>query len=100
MLDNPDGDGLPNLAEYLFGTQASKADSPFTYGVNGTISFTPQASALQFASLTVEESTTLKPGEWTTVPSSRISIGAGGQWTISPSNANHNFYRLAAEAKP
>jgi len=99
MTADPDGDGLPNLAEYLVGTQPGKADSPFTFGIAGEMKFTPQESALRFASLDIQESTTLAMDGWSMVPITRITTG-GGQWTVAPSGQPHTFYRLSVEAKP
>lgn len=95
---NPDGDGLPNLAEYVLATSPTHADSPFAFAANGLMSFTPSPDAQNFASLVVEESSDL--ATWLPVPATRISIASNGAWQVAPPAAARNFYRLAVTPLP
>jgi lysophospholipase L1-like esterase len=95
---NPDGDGLPNLAEFVLATSPTTAGSPFIFEADGLMRFSTSAAGLEFASLTVEESTALT--SWLPVPSARIAVGLDGVWQIAPSAASRTFYRLAAVPKP
>lgn len=95
---DPDGDGLPNLTEYMLGSPPLGAGSPFGFGSNGMLRFTPSAQAQQFASLGVEETPDL--AKWSPVPAARISVAADGTWQVAPAAAARNFYRLAVTPKP
>lgn len=95
---NPDGDGLPNLAEFVLATSPILAGSPYIFESNGLLRFATSAVGLKFASLTVEESTTLTA--WLPVPAGRITVGLDGVWQIAPSAAVRTFYRLAAAPRP
>jgi lysophospholipase L1-like esterase len=99
MTADADGDGIPNLAEYVLGTSPRVAGSPFTFpsGGHGTLQFVPSVAALRFASLTVLESSNLST--WSTVPSGRINKDPGGTWTVAPNGQPRNFYRLRAETR-
>jgi len=96
---NPDGDGFPNLVEYLLGTNATAADNPLTFAANGGLSFRPLATPSRYADLSVQESATLG-NDWAAVPQSRITIAPDGTWQIAPSGGGKNFYRLSATPKP
>ena len=95
---NPDGDGLPNFAEFVLATSPTMAGSPFIFETDGRMSFATSAAGLEFASINLEESTTLV--DWRPVPISRIAVGSDGVWQISPSGAARTFYRLAAVPRP
>ena len=86
LLANPDGDGLPNLAEYLLGTSPTHAGSPFAFTANGLMSFVPSVTAQNFAALVVEESSNLST--WLPVPSARITVAENGAWQVAPSGAS------------
>jgi lysophospholipase L1-like esterase len=98
MLEDPEGDGLPNLAEFLLGSRPDLADSPLRFTADHILTFTPDPLALRFAALRVEDSVTLAAG-WETVPPARITIAPGGSWSIAPLGPRR-FYRLAAEPRP
>jgi len=98
MLENPDGDGLQNLAEFLLGTSPLQADSPWTFGDAGEIHFHPVIERLRFASLGIEESTTLT-NDWENTPENKIDILPDGTWRILPAGPKR-FYRLSATPRP
>jgi len=100
MTADPDGDGIPNLAEYVLGTSPRASGSPFTFGPGapGTLRFVPSSVALRFASLTVLESSNLTV--WSAVPANRITTDSGGTWIVAPNGQPRNFYRLRAETRP
>lgn len=95
---NPDGDGLPNLAEFVLGTTPTVANSPFVFESDRRMHFATSLAGQKFASLTVEESSTL--AAWLPVPASRISVALDGVWQISPPAASRTFYRLAVSPRP
>lgn len=90
---DPDGDGISNLAEFAFGTSPGLAGSPYIFTAGGTMTFPVSAMGLRYASLTVEESTTLT--SWLPVPSERITVLPDETWRIQPSGFTKTFYRLA-----
>ncbi|MBX3741783.1 MAG: hypothetical protein KF712_12375 [Akkermansiaceae bacterium] len=96
---NPDGDGFPNLVEYLLGSSATVADNPLTFAANGGLSFRPLEAPSRYADLAVQESGTLR-NDWTAVPQSRITVLPDGTWQVAPNGGARNFYRLAATPKP
>lgn len=98
MTENPDGDGVPNLVEFVLGTSATAADSVFVFSENGTMTFPTSEAGLRFADLRVVESQALE-NEWTPVPADRIRV-ENGTWTVSPNGTAKNFYRLEATPKP
>ena len=98
MIDNPDGDGLTNLAEFLLGTSPTKADSPWSFTRDGGLRFLPLEEPLRFAGLEVLQSTTLD-NDWTAVPENRIEIFSNGTWIIHPDGARC-YYRIAAKPRP
>ena len=98
MTSNPDGDGLPNLVEYLLDTDPNAAGSPFQFSANGEFSFFASAEHLRFATLEVLESPTLS--NWQPVPESRLMILPDGSWHIAPNGSGANFYQLKAVPKP
>lgn len=98
MQDNPDGDGQPNLAEFVLETSPTRADSPFIFDSFGLMSFTPSAEALKFAEITVMESETLT--NWMAVPSDRIEVSPDGVWSVLPTTADQMFYRLSIAPRP
>jgi len=93
-----DGDGIPNLVEYVLGTSPKLRNSPWQFtSANGTLRFSTSSPALNYAGLTVMESTNLTT--WSAVPSNRITV-SGNTWTVAPSGSGKGFYRLKAETKP
>lgn len=98
FLDNPDGDGLPNLAEFALATSPTATNPAFTFENGGVPYFSPSADAQNFVTLTVEESAALDT--WQPVPESRIEITPDGYWRILSSGAARTFYRLAVTPKP
>ncbi len=95
---NPDGDGMPNLTEFVLATSPTVAGSPFIFESGGLMRFATSAVGLEFATLTVEESIALTG--WLPVPAARVAVGLDGFWQISPSAAARTFYRLAVVPRP
>jgi lysophospholipase L1-like esterase len=93
-----DGDGLPPLIEYLIGTDPGVSNSPFTFSTDGSASYTPSATALRFADLSVLQSATLSD-DWTAVPPANILPQPDGSMKIVPS-APKLFYKFLATPKP
>lgn len=98
MTDNPDGDGLPNLVEYLLNTDPRVAGSPFQFSKDGQLSFVASLERLRFAKLEVLESPTLS--DWQPVPEDRLTILSDGTWHVDPGGLGKNFYQLKAVARP
>ena len=98
MLENPDGDALPNLVEYTLGTSATVSNPPFTFLSEGAAIFTPSSEALRFADLSVLQSATLD-NDWIPVPTSSIQPLPGGSMKILPT-ATKLFYKFRATPKP
>ena len=98
FLDNPDGDGLPNLAEFVLATSPTAASAPFVFEPGRLMHFATSAAGQEFAAITVEESPTLTA--WQPVPANRVTITPGGVWQISPPAAARTFYRLAVRPLP
>jgi lysophospholipase L1-like esterase len=93
-----DGDGLPALIEYLLGTDPGAPNSPFTFSAGGSASYTPSATALRYADLSVLQSATLTD-DWAPVPGSNILALPGGSRIIIPT-APKLFYKFLATPKP
>jgi lysophospholipase L1-like esterase len=93
-----DGDGLPGLVEFLLGTDPLQPGSGFTFSGNGTASYTPSATALRFADLSVLQSATLGD-DWIPVPAQNRQILPDGTVNLIPS-APKLFYKFAATPKP
>lgn len=98
MLENPDGDALPNLIEYLLATSPTQANAGFNFLPGGEATFTPSPSALRFADLTVLQSETLTD-DWVIVPQANIQSLPDGSRKIIPSSPKL-FYKFQATPKP
>ncbi|MBG7607577.1 MAG: SGNH/GDSL hydrolase family protein [Verrucomicrobia bacterium] len=98
MLDNPDGDALPNLIEFLLATNPTQSNAGFTFLPGGGAKFTPSSTAQRFADLTVLQSETLA-NDWIPVPESNIQTLTDGSTKIIPSSQKL-FYKFQATPKP
>ncbi|MDP4847645.1 MAG: SGNH/GDSL hydrolase family protein [Akkermansiaceae bacterium] len=95
-----DGDALPDLLEYLLGKDPAIPESPFTFGENGSATYTPNSAALDYATLTAMESDKLD-GTWDPVPLNRLTPAPGGAITILPDPTEPKlFYTLQGQPKP
>lgn len=99
MLEDPDGDGSPNLIEYLLGGNPMSTDQLISISSNGVLSFRPLPGPARFANLGILESTTLA-NDWKPVPASRITVLPDGTWAVAPNGSDRNFYRLTGTPKP
>ncbi len=98
ILENPDGDALPNLVEYLLNTSPTESNPAFTFLPGGTATFTPSPTAQRFADLTVLQSETLS-NDWIPVPQNSIQTQMDGTMKIIPT-AEKLFYKFQATPKP
>jgi len=95
--EDPDGDGLPNLAEFVFELDPmARGPSPVTFsGTSSAIEagYRPIPERARLVSVSPQWSTDL--ATWTEVPSDRITTAADGRVTIHFPPANRKtFLRL------
>ena len=101
--DDPDADGNANLLEYVFGL-APLIPDPLPLPTiqrlinDFEISF-PLASGLKHLTLTIEQSSSLSPGDWQTVPGFLIEPEDALQHLMVsvPSDKPQMFFRLKVE---
>jgi len=98
MLENPDGDALPNLVEYLLATSPTQPGAGFNFQPSGDAIYTPSSAALRFANLSVMQSATLTD-DWVPVPAASIQPLPDGSMKILPT-APKLFYKFEATPKP
>lgn len=98
MLENPDGDTLPNLVEYLLATSPAQSNPAFSFLPGGAATFTPSPTAQRFADLTVLQSATLLD-DWVPVPEASLQSFPDGSMKILPT-ATKIFYKFKATPKP
>ena len=97
---DPDGDGASNWEEYVAGTNPNDPASVFQF-LPGT-SFAPSSFTLQWPSVvnkhyTVQCSSGLSPGNWTTLASNILGNGQTMQWTDSNAAGKARFYRALVQ---
>ncbi len=97
---DPDGDGASNWEEYVAGTNPNDPASVFQF-LPGT-SFAPSSFTLQWSSVvnkhyTVQCSSGLSPGNWTTLASNILGNGQTMQWTDSNAAGKARFYRALVQ---
>lgn len=97
-LENPDGDGLPNLIEFLLAKDPQSAGAGFVFSSDGAATFTPSPTALRYADLSVLQSATLA-NDWFPVPVANIQPLPGGALKILPTGPKL-FYKFLATPKP
>ncbi len=100
MEADPDGDGIPNLAEYVLGTPPGSPGSPFagSFAPGASLSWLPDPAGLRFAELVPEESGDL--AEWQPVPAARINVAPDGRVSATPAGGEtKGFLRLRAEER-
>lgn len=100
MDEDPDGDGFPNLTEYLLGSPPGAFGNPMTgrFSPGLSLSWQPSATGLRFGSLTAEESSNL--AHWSPVPAGRTSVAPDGTVSITPAAGPKGFARLRAAPSP
>jgi lysophospholipase L1-like esterase len=100
MDEDPDGDGIPNLAEYLLGSRPDTFGRTVSGGFSpgSPLSFRPSADGLRFGDLSAEESTDL--AQWSPVPPGRTSVAPDGTVSITPAAGPKGFARLRATPNP
>lgn len=94
--DDPDGDGLPNLAEMTLGIAPDTPSSPFAGSWPAGISWTPADT--RYAALVAEESADLDV--WTAIPGVRLSINGSQVTATPPPAAERQFIRFRATPRP
>jgi lysophospholipase L1-like esterase len=100
MDEDPDGDGFPNLAEYLLDSPPGVFSRPLagSFSPGSSLSFRPSVTGLRFGTLSPEESTDL--ALWSPLPTGRTSIAPDGTVSISPAAGPEGFARLRATLNP
>lgn len=98
QLENPDGDALPNLIEFLLATDPLSADAGFIFSLDGAATFSASPAALRYADLNILQSATLN-NDWQTVPPANIQPLPDGSMKILPT-APKLFYKFLATPKP
>lgn len=100
MDEDPDGDGIPNLAEFLLGTSADVADRPFSgaFSPGGSWTWQPDPIASRFGDLVPEETADL--AVWSPVPAERIVTSGSTLSVTPPPGQTKGFVRLRAVTKP
>jgi hypothetical protein len=97
---DPDGDGASNWAEYVAGTNPLDSTSVFQLlpgGSSGSSNFTLQWPSVVNKSYTVQYSTSLTSGSWTTLATNIPGNGQAMQWTDSNGTGQARFYRALVQ---
>jgi hypothetical protein len=97
---DPDGDGASNWAEYVAGTNPLDATSIFQLqpgGSTGSSSFTLQWPSVVNKHYTVQSSSSLTSGSWTTLATNIPGNGQSMQWTDSNGTGQARFYRALVQ---
>jgi lysophospholipase L1-like esterase len=100
MDQDPDGDGFPNLAEFLLDTPPGSFGRPLagSFSPGWSLGWRPSAAALRFGSLSAEESPDLR--QWMPVPAARTTLGSDGTVAVTPAAGARGFVRLRAAPRP
>jgi hypothetical protein len=96
---DPDGDGANNFQEYVAGTNPNDATSVFQFlgGARGSSGFTLQWSSVANKHYSVQTSSSLFPGNWSTLATSILGNGQSMQWTDSNASGLTKFYRAVVQ---
>ncbi|MCP5535255.1 MAG: SGNH/GDSL hydrolase family protein [Akkermansiaceae bacterium] len=106
MSADKDGDGIPNLGEYLLNLNPMVVDDLHVGQLQDiagtpmlTIDYSPDASAARLADVVVKQSVDLS--NWTKVPAaSLIDMGSGQYQARMPLDAGIGFFRMEFQLKP
>jgi lysophospholipase L1-like esterase len=100
MDEDADGDGFPQLVEYLLGSDPASFDRPASgsFAPDGSLSWHPDPVALRFGTLSAEESADLIT--WTPVPPARTQTAGDGTVSVTPAAGSRSFVRLKATVRP
>ena len=92
---DPDGDGASNWEEYVAGTNPLDATSVFQLLPGG--SSTLQWPSVVNKSYTIQSSSSLSPGNWTTRAGNILGSGQTMQWIDTNATGQALFYRALVQ---
>lgn len=83
--EDPDQDGLPNIAEFVFGcAPLEKSECPISFAISGetvTASYSPEPDRAGLVTVTPMVSSNLK--DWGAVPPDQLTVESNGRVTVS-----------------
>jgi hypothetical protein len=108
---DPDGDGMPNIAEYAFGRNPQLADAggalQWSLHSNGSswllnLAFAADPGAVEASIQLESRAEVLSTGPWIPLPTAASSLtnGFSGRSIQLPANSPQQFFRLVVEPAP